>query len=190
MKSSLLLLCISTLTCSGALKAQAASESAAASPLATAIRHSYDADKLNLTETAEKVPEDDYSFRPTPEIRTFAEVLNHIASAQMHNCSAILGSSMTYSAPAANASKANVEAALKASFEECDRAYDSINDTTGMQMVRTYRGDVPKLAALAMNNEHDSNEYGVLTVYMRLKGIVPPSTARSMAARGSGHKKH
>lgn len=96
---------------------------------------------------------------------------------------------MTYSAPASNTSKANVEAALKASFEECDRAYKSMDDTSGMQMVTTYMGAVPKLAAMAMNNQHDAQEYGVLTVYMRLKGIVPPSTARAAASRAErGHK--
>jgi len=186
-KGSFLVLCIFTAVGSGVLQAQTAGGSSA-NPLSTAIKHSYDNDKLNILEAAEKVPEDAYSFKPTPDIRTFAEVLNHIASSQMHTCSTVLGSSMSYSAPADNASKANVVAALKASFEECDRAYGSMTDTTGMQTVKSYRGEVPKLVALMMNNEHDSDEYGVLTVYMRLKGIVPPSTARAGAARGKGHK--
>lgn len=188
MKRTFLALCITGIIGSGALQAQSASDSTA-NPLSTSVRHSYDNDKRNLLDAAQKVPEADYSFKPTPDIRTFAEVLNHIASSQMHTCSTILGSSMRYSSPAANASKDNVVAALKASFEECDRAYGSITDTTGMQTVSTYRGQVPKLAALMMNNEHDSEEYGVLTVYMRLKDIVPPSTARAMGAR-SKERKH
>jgi uncharacterized damage-inducible protein DinB len=170
------------------MQAQTATENSA-NPLSTAVKHSYENVKRNFIETAEKVPEDDYSFRPTPEIRTFAAVLNHIASSQMRTCSAILGSSMSYSAPAENASKATVVAALKASFDECDRAYDSLTDATATQPVKSYRGEVPKLAALMMNVEHDTDEYGVLTVYMRLKGIVPPSTARGMAARGH-HRTH
>jgi uncharacterized damage-inducible protein DinB len=147
--------------------------------------------KMNLLETAGKVSDSDYGFKPTPDVRTLAEVLNHIAGSQMRTCSSILGTSMTYSAPAANASKADVMAALKASFEVCDRAYSSLTDQNGMQMVRSYRGEVPKLAALMMNNDHDAQEYGVLTVYMRLKGIVPPSTARAMGAREGGeHRDH
>lgn len=187
MKGTFLALCITTIIGTGALQAQSTGDSAA-NPLSTAVRHSYDSDKRNLLETAQKVPEDDYSFRPTPDIRTFAEVLNHIASSQMHTCSTVLGSSMRYSSPANNASKDNVMAALKASFEECDRAYNSLTDATGMQTISSYRGKVPKLAALMMNNEHDSEEYGVLTVYMRLKDIVPPSTARAMAARHKERK--
>jgi hypothetical protein len=188
-KGSLLILSISILACGGMLRAQMAGESAA-NPLSTAVKHAYDTDKLNIIQTAENVPEEDYSFKPTPEIRSFAEVLNHIASSQMHTCSTLLGSSMSYSAPAANASKANVVAALKASFEECDRAYDSMTDAAATQMVKSYRGEVPKLAALMGNNHHNSEQYGILTVYMRLKGIVPPSTARGMSARahhGGGH---
>jgi hypothetical protein len=182
------LLCVLTVGFGGVLQAQTPGESAA-NPLSTAVRHSYDSNKRNLLDSAEKVPESDYGFRPTPDIRTFAGILNHIASAQMRACSTILGSSMSYSAPGENASKANVVAALKASFEECDRAYSSVTDATGMQTVRSYRGEVPKLAALMMNNEHDAEEYGVLTVYMRLKGIVPPSTARMAASRGSEHSR-
>lgn len=188
MKRSFLVLGISALIGTGALQAQTSGQSAG-NPLSTAIRHSYDNNKMNILETAEKVPESDYSFKPTPDIRSFAELLNHIASAQMHTCSTVLGSSMRYSAPTGNASKANVMAALKASFEECDHAYSSVTDTTGLQTVKSYRGEVPKLAALMMNNEHDAEEYGVLTVYMRLKNIVPPSTARGMGARQSGRKR-
>lgn len=182
MKPSFLILALCTVACGSVLQAQTASDSAA-NPLSVAVKSSYDNIKRNLMEAAEKVPEEDYSFRPTPDIRTFAEVLNHIAGSQMHTCSALLGSAMTYSAPGENASKATVAAALKASFDECDRAYESMTDAAATQMVKSYRGDVPKLAALMMNVNHDTDEYGVLTVYMRLKGIVPPSTARAMAAR-------
>jgi uncharacterized damage-inducible protein DinB len=182
MKRSRLIVCMLLAGCGTLLQAQTAAESAA-NPLSSAIRSAYDNVKLNILETAEKVPEDDYSFKPTPEVRTFAEVLNHIAGTQMHICSNVLGSTMSYAAPGANASKANVMAALKASFEECDRAYDSITDATATQMVRSFRGEIPKLAALAMNTNHDSEQYGILTVYMRLKGMVPASTARAMAAR-------
>ena len=182
MKRSLLFVCVAGLAGCGLVLGQT-DNSTAANALTSAVVHSYRTDKLNLTETAEKVPEEDYSFRPSPDVRTFAEVLNHVAGAQMRTCSTVLGSSMNYTAPGSNASKANVQAALKASFEECDHAYDSTNDQNSMQLVHSYRGQVPRLAALMMNNEHDAEQYGILTVYMRLKGIVPPSTARAAAAR-------
>lgn len=178
MKGTMLLLCICGLACTGTLFAQTAANS-----LSSAVTRAYHTNRMNLMETAEKVPEEDYNFKPTPDIRTLAEVLNHVASSQMHACSSVLGSSMNYTSPGANASKANVLAALKASFEECDHAYDSTNDQNGMEPVHTYMGEVPRLAALMMNNQHDSEQYGILSVYMRLKGIVPPSTARAGNAR-------
>lgn len=185
MKPFLLILSLCTMS-GGVLWAQTAGEGAAstaANPLSTAVRHAYDNVKLNILQAAEAVPEQDYSFKPTPDVRTFAEVLNHISASQARACSNVLGSTMTYSAPAENASKATVLAALKTSFHECDSAYEQMTDATATQMVRSFRGEVPKLAALMMNVDHDSEQYGILTVYMRLKGIVPPSTARSMAAR-------
>lgn len=188
MKRSLLILSISLLSCGAALQAQMASENAA-NPLSSGVRRAYENVKTNLLDTAGKVPEQDYGFQPTPQIRTFAQVFNHIASSQMHTCSAILGSKMTYTAPAANASKDNVIAALKASFEECDRAYNQLSDTNATHPVRTYMGEVPQLIALVGNTSHDDHEYGALTVYMRLKGIVPPSTARMMEMR-EHHRQH
>lgn len=182
MKGSLIF-SIAVLVCGVALQAQTAGENAA-NPLSSAVRRAYENVKANLIDTAEKVPEEDYGFRPTPQIRTFAGVLDHITSAQMHTCSGILGSRMSYTAPAENASKANVIAALKASFEECDRAYNQLSDTNATHPVHTYMGEVPQLMALVGNTNHDNHEYGVLTVYMRLKGIVPPSTAREGEMRG------
>jgi uncharacterized damage-inducible protein DinB len=99
----------------------------------------------------------------------------------MHACSGILGEKPNYTAPKANDSKAKIIAALKASFAECDRAYNSLTDSNATTPVNSYRGQVRKLIALVMNTNHDNHEYGVLTVYLRLKGVVPPSTARQMA---------
>jgi uncharacterized damage-inducible protein DinB len=165
-----------------ALPAQTASQSAV-NPLSSAVRHSYASVKQNFIQTAEAMPESDYNFRPTPKIRSFAEVINHITNSQMHACSGILGEKPNYTPPKANDSKAKIVAALKASFAECDRAYNSLTDGNATVPVSSYRGQVPQLMALVMNTNHDNHEYGALTVYLRLKGIVPPSTARQMARK-------
>jgi len=66
--------------------------------------------------------------------------------------------------------------ALKASFEECDTAYGSLTDATATQMIKTRRGERSKLGALVGNTIHDNEEYGYMSVYLRLKGVVPPSS--------------
>lgn len=144
-------------------------------PLSSEAKQAYTAVKNNLLRSAEKAPEDVYSFKPTPDIRSFAEVLDHVADAQMRACSAALGEQKSANAMG-KSSKADVTAVLKASFEECDKAYDALTDATATEMVKSFRGERPKLAALMGNVAHDNEQYGILTVYMRLKGIIPPSS--------------
>ena len=75
--------------------------------------------------------------------------------------------------------KADLVAALKASFDECDKAYDSLTDANASEMIKGPRGSRTKLGMLEGNITHDNEEYGYLAVYMRLKGQVPPSSDRA-----------
>ena len=148
-----------------------------AQSLSVEAKQAYNAIKGNLTRMAEKVPEDQYGFKPTPDIRTFGELIGHIAESQTRTCSAVAGTMQQLSAKG-KTSKADLVALLKESFETCDAAYNSLTDANAAEVIKTPRGDRTKLGALAGNTTHDNEEYGYMAVYLRLKGIVPPSSDR------------
>jgi len=147
-------------------------------PLSTEVKQAYTSIKTNLTKMAEKMPDDAYSFKATPDIRTFGELVAHVADAQARTCSAVMGEQKAVNA-ASKKTKEELVAALKEAFAICDAAYDSLTDATASQMVKTPRGERSKLAFLEGNITHDNEEYGYMSVYMRLKGVVPPSSDRS-----------
>ncbi len=161
------------------LPAQTASSSASpdnAGPMSTEIRHSYEAVKKNLLGAAAKMPEADYSFKPTPEIRSFGEVVEHVIMAQTHTCPALTGAEA--GAAPQGTTKSDLQKALANSFTLCDKAYDSLADATAAEMIKTPRGQRTKLGALSGNVTHDTEQYAILAVYMRLKGLVPPSSEK------------
>jgi DinB family protein len=130
--------------------------------------------KENLQKMAEQMPEENYSFRPTPDMRTFGELMAHVADVQGSLCAAGMGTKKPPS-PASLTAKNAVVAALKASSELCDAALDALTDATAVQ-ITPVRG-LSKLGVLEFNYGHSEEEYGYGSVYMRLKSQVPPSTA-------------
>jgi hypothetical protein len=146
-----------------------------ANPLSTELKQAYTGVKNNLTKMAEKMPEEHYSFKPVPEIRTFGQLIGHVADSQARTCSAATGEQKAVNA-ASKTSKADLVAALKESFTICDAAYDSLTDAKATEMIKTGRGERSRLGALAGVVSHSNEEYGYMAVYMRLKGIVPPSS--------------
>jgi uncharacterized damage-inducible protein DinB len=123
------------------------------------------------------MPEENYKFKPTEAVRSYGQIVGHVADAQYIFCSIALGEKN----PAPNiektkTSKADLIAALKEGFAYCDRAYDGMTDASGAQMVKLFGGDAPKFGALEVNNMHNLEHYGNLVTYMRLKNIVPPSS--------------
>jgi hypothetical protein len=150
----------------------------AQNPMAGELKQAYNNIKNNLMRAAEKMPDNDYDFKASPDIRTFGQLIAHIAQAQMGTCSTVNGD-MKKSDAASKTSKADLVAALKAAFEECDKAYDSLTDANAADMIKGPRGSRTRLGMLVGNTTHDNEEYGYLAVYMRLKGVVPPSSDRS-----------
>ncbi len=145
--------------------------------LSTGAKQAYNGIKGNLQKMAEKMPEENYSFKPTPDIRSFGETIAHIADMQMRMCSGVNGQMKSGNA-ASKTSKADLVAALADSFAECDKAFNSLTDATATEIVAG-RGQRTKLGTLVMVTAHANEEYGYLAVYLRLKGIVPPSSDRS-----------
>lgn len=158
------------------LLAQAQAPAPAAAPsIADAIRQQYNAVKNNLLKAADKMPDDAYDFKPTPEQRSFGGWVAHVADAQTAGCSRALGTPKTPGA-GSKTTKADLVADLKDSFDTCDAAYAALTEANAGESIQSYRGPTPRLAALVGNIEHDNECYGSMAVYMRLKGIVPPSS--------------
>lgn len=141
--------------------------------------------RRNLADAAESMPEAEYEFRPTPQIRTFGQLVGHVINANNFFCSQAAGASTPATDYELVSGKAALVKALNESLDRCDRAYSSTTDANfnqpvmmaagvGMAPAKTVRG-----AVLVFNVAHNNEHYGNVMVYMRLKGHVPPSTANA-----------
>jgi len=148
------------------------------SPFSANIKVEYGLAKGVITRAADKMPEANYSFKPTDDVRSFGQLVGHVADAQYTFCSAASGekSPATGSVEQTKTTKADLVAALKEAFAYCDKVYDGMTDATASQTVKFFGRDITKLGVLAFSNMHDYEHYGNMVTYMRLKGIVPPSS--------------
>ena len=160
---------------------------AQSNPFSTEVKANYNSIKNNLLKAADKVSEADYDFKATPDVRTYGQLVGHVADAQLGICGAAKGEQKKGEA-GQKTSKADLVAALKESFDYCDSAYEALTDAEGAQTVKMFGRDRTKLGVLDFNVIHDNEMYGTMAVYMRLKGIVPPSSERPMG-QGKGGKK-
>ena len=147
-----------------------------ASPLVTEARQAFTAVKYNILMSAEKMPEENYNFKPAPRIRTFAQILGHIAEEQYFFCGALKGEEKAVDVEKSETAKAEVIAALKDSLAYCEAVYDGITDATAVQMIKEGKAQRTRLRIIWGNTMHDNSHYGNLVTYMRIKGLVPPST--------------
>ncbi len=146
-------------------------------PLSGGIKGIYNISRSNVVRAAEKMPEENYSFKPTPEVRSFGQILGHVADAQYLFCSAAFGE--TNPAPGiekSKTSKADLVKALNDAFAYCDKAYSAMTDAHAADMVKFFGRDQAKLTVLAFNSAHNMEHYGNLVTYMRIKGLVPPTS--------------
>ena len=144
---------------------------------AAALKQAYAGIKGNVMKAAEKMPEDQYGFKASPDIRTFGALIAHVADVQARICSAAAGEKPPASAGDKTA-KADLVAALQNSFKICDGVFDSLSDADATKTMSLGRGaprsEFATLWTLIIG--HSNEEYGYLSVYMRLKGVVPPSS--------------
>ena len=135
--------------------------------------------KPNVIGAAEKMPPENYTFKPTPDIRTYARIVNHVTEAQFHTCTALNGSTFDpKSVPSDTADKAIIVAGLKASFAECDKAYGAISPDTFTQTVTAGQNRRSRITMAWGNISHDNEQYAELSTYLRLKGLVPPTSEK------------
>jgi len=178
MKTILRVLLVCLVVPAGAALAQEKPAAAAPeNPLSTWNKYAYGRVKDILLRSAEKMPEENYSFKPTDTVRSYGQIVGHIADAQYLFCSVALGEkNPTPDIEHTKTSKADLIAALNAAFGYCDKAYNGMTDATAVQIIKLFGNDAPRLSALTVNNMHDLEHYGNLVTYMRLKNIVPPSS--------------
>jgi uncharacterized damage-inducible protein DinB len=132
-----------------------------------------------ILKSAEKMPEDQFGFKPTPEVRSYGQILGHIANANYRMCGMAAGEKPNETDFEKTTAKADLVKALTDAFAYCNKVTASINDTTGTEKVKFF-GDMDrtKLGVLNFNVAHNLEHYGNLVTYMRLKGIVPPTSER------------
>jgi uncharacterized damage-inducible protein DinB len=151
-------------------------------PFSAINRRGYERTKGILLRSAEKMPDENYSFKPVDTVRTYGQIIGHLADAQYLFCSTASGDkNPDLKIEKTKNSKADLVAALKEGFAYCDKVYDGMTDATATQSVKFFGNDVPKFAVLSVNIGHNMEHYGNLVSYMRIKGIVPPTSEQQGA---------
>jgi uncharacterized damage-inducible protein DinB len=154
-----------------------ASAQPVANPLVAGQEFVYSMVKNNLIRAAEKMPEENYAFKPTPEVMTFGELVGHVADSQYTYCYSVTGERLP--APGlqkAKKTKAELVAGLKEAFSLCDKAFAGLTDAKAMEPMAVFGSQRPRLTVLTFNTAHNDEHYGNIVTYMRMKGLVPPSS--------------
>ena len=154
--------------------------------MASVVKSMHATIQRDLADAVESMPADEYSFRPTPQVRSFAELVAHLASANFFFCAPVKGERPPQLNSDKLTDKVALVKALKASFAYCDDAYAATTDENVGQLI-SMPGAKPSQAGrgavLFFNTTHNNEHYGNIVVYLRLKGHVPPSTARIQAPK-------
>jgi hypothetical protein len=159
--------------------------------VATAVQRGYATIKTNLTQAAEKMPEANYDSKPSTmaEMRTYGQLFAHVAQSQFGTCAVVKGvpnPMMGKQLETELKTKAEIVKALADSFAFCDDAYAALSDANANELIAQGRGQIARAAVLSNNVTHDNEMAGTAYVYMRAKGLVPPSTENAPARGGGG----
>ena len=157
-----------------------------ANPITISERGLYSFVSNAVIGAAVKMPEENYSFRPTPEVRSFGQLVGHVADANYMFCSQSAGEANPSkgSIEKTKTSKADLVAALKDAVAYCNKAFDGMTDAKGSEMVQMFSFHLAKLTILSLNTAHSDEHYGNMVTYLRMKGIVPP-TSENPPGQGS-----
>ena len=150
-----------------------------ANPITAGTKTAYDMVNGWVTASAAAASDAVYAFKPAPEVRSFGQIIGHVANANYMICSAAAAEKSPASGDIekTKTTKADLVKALGDSFAYCDTVYARMTDKTGAETVTFMLGaDMAKLSVLAFNTAHDFEHYGNLVTYMRLNKMVPPSS--------------
>jgi uncharacterized damage-inducible protein DinB len=146
-------------------------------PLSSGMKMMYGMGRTNILKAAEKMPEENYAYKPTDSVRSFGQLVGHVADAQYLFCSPVAGTNTPPpGVEKSKTSKADLVQALRDAFAFCDKAYDSLADAQAADKVKFFGRDSTKLNVLSFNNMHNYEHYGNMVTYMRMKNLVPPSS--------------
>jgi uncharacterized damage-inducible protein DinB len=156
---------------------------AAGNAISQAIKTAWEGAKRNLKESADQMPEPDYAFKPTEQVRTFGQILAHVAGANYVFCAAAKGEKSPFAEDnfeKTAKTKAEIVKALNDSLAYCDAAYVGLTDrTAGESITMPFgMGSQARAYALILNATHLQEHYGNLVTYFRIKGMVPPTSKR------------
>jgi uncharacterized damage-inducible protein DinB len=156
--------------------------------MAAVVKSMHATIRRNLAEAAESMPADEYAVKPTPQVRSFGELIGHVANANFFFCSQAKGEpSPSTTNHERTTDKAGLVKALGDSLAYCDAAYDMTTVANFDQLVKMAGpnggSQASRGAVLVFNTTHNNEHYGNVVVYMRLKGHVPPSTARTQPSK-------
>ena len=150
-----------------------------ADPHVKAFTIQFETAKNYVTKSAEKVPEDLYAFKPTPQVRSFGAILAHIADGNYLFCSKVKGEdspSPMMAIEKGKTTKADLQKALAESYGYCDAAIAGVPAAQLADKVDFFGMEQTKLSMIGFAAVHGFEHYGNLVTYMRLKDIVPPSS--------------
>lgn len=154
--------------------------SSPANPITASEKGLYSFISNAVVGAAEKMPEENYSFKPSPDVRTFGQLVGHVADANYMFCSQAVGEANPSKASIekSKTSKADLIAGLKEAVAYCDKAFSGMTDTAGSRMVQFMSFHLAKLSLLSLNTAHTDEHYGNMVTYLRIKGIVPPTSEK------------
>ena len=152
-------------------------QTGASNPLVASSKVFYLNAKRDILKSADKMPEEKYAFKPTDLVRTYGQVLAHVADGQYEFCGTAAGNHDEKGIEKTAKSKAEIVAALQAAFAYCDAIYTGMTDAKAMEMIPAFGGaKITRLSMLDFNVAHTMEHYGNLVTYMRIQGIIPPSS--------------
>lgn len=155
-------------------------------PLTAALKGQFDVVARNVRESAEKMPEEKFSYQATKEVRTFGGFIGHVANALYALCSRAMGEANPNKVDfEKTADKAALVKAITAAGDYCTQVFAAANDRWMLETVAVGPNRTPRAAILAGNTSHANEHYGNLVTYMRINGLVPPSTERAQTMRPS-----
>src|ERR1700722_3201185 len=154
-----------------------ATAAAPANPITASEKGFYGYVSNAVIRAAQKMPEENYSFKPVPEVRSFGQLVGHEAEENYFFCSLATGAANPgKDIEKTKTSKADLIAALKDSVAYCNTAFEGMTDAKGAQTTKFMNFDVAKIALLSLNTAHTDEHYGNMVTYLRIKGIVPPTS--------------
>jgi hypothetical protein len=149
-------------------------------PVSEAVRSAAARAGTNFTAAAELMPAGKYGFKPTPAQMTFGDVIGHMSAGNDALCSSIGGvAAPKRSAVASGAPKEKLVARLRETFQFCESALATVNDSSLGEKV-PYFGDqaLSRAHVMVAAAEEWAGHYSQLAVYLRLNGLLPPTAKR------------